>query len=336
MGVMYGKNSLILPSWRIEGADNPFGLPLFSGFFSYSAFPVFLLSSFSSFSVVLLFDNIPFGEISNNEFALLEPSQAAMVAGLIWFVSGFLIFRYSLNEQNENLRLWFARFVAFIFRIPLVSNMEYALYRCKLEVAEAARIGACIDRFVPFAISIEDKEFHRHRGINWKGVLRALWQLVSRRRKSGGSSITQQCVRTNFIARLSPPWRRKLVEFALALWLESVLSKSDIIRIYLTSARFDREIYGFHRALRHYFPDEPQVDGAIAFVLIERLGNVRARFLAGRIEQILRRLFAEGLMDSEDVVRVGVLYQDLIFRGKITNEQSSSPDEMVKRILQAV
>jgi hypothetical protein len=70
--------------------------------------------------------------------------------------------------------------------------------------------------------------------------------------------------------------------------------------------------------------------------LIERLGNVRARFLAGRIEQILRRLFAEGLMDSEDVVRVGVLYQDLIFRGKITNEQSSSPDEMVKRILQAV
>ncbi|WP_157084442.1 hypothetical protein [Sediminimonas qiaohouensis] len=56
MGVSYGENSLILPSWRLEGADNPFGLRLFSGYFAYSSFPVFLLLSFSALSLTLLFD----------------------------------------------------------------------------------------------------------------------------------------------------------------------------------------------------------------------------------------------------------------------------------------
>ncbi|MCA1777592.1 MAG: transglycosylase domain-containing protein [Loktanella sp.] len=304
MGVRYGENSLILPSWRLEGADNPFGLPLFSGYFAYSSFPVFLLSSFSAFSVALLFDNIPLGQISTKTFELFEPSQTAIVFGVIWFFCGFLIFRYSLNEQNENLYLWFARLISQFTRIPLVKNVEYNLYRCKLEIAEAARLGAQTDLIRPFALSIEDKEFYRHSGINWRGLIRALWQLISRQRRSGGSSITQQCARTNFLGKLSPPWRRKLVEFALARWLESVLSKEEMIRIYLTTARFDLGVYGFHRAFKHYFPKEKTMDRAISFILVERLGNVRSLFLGGRIEQLMRRLLDEGLIDRNDIKRV--------------------------------
>jgi len=335
MGVRYGKNSLVLPSWRLEGADNPFGLPLFPGYFSYSSFPVFLLLSFSALSITLLFDNIPLGGFSTKDFELINPSQTAMCAGAVWFVIGILIFRLSLKEKNENVILWGTRVTSFLTRIPLVCNVEYKLYRAKLEISEAARIGARTDIIVPFALSIEDQSFYRHRGINWRGVARAGWQFARRRRISGGSSITQQCARTNFIEKFSPAWRRKIVEFPLARWLESVLSKEEIIRIYLTTSRFDRGVYGFHRALRHFFPAEREIDQAISFILIERLGNTRSLFLAGRIQQLLQRLVSEGLMDIDDVKRVGLLYDQLINDQKIINDDAVTPSDIVAYIAEA-
>lgn len=329
MGVRYGKNSLVLPSWRLEGADNPFGLKLFPGYFSYSSFPVFLLLSFSALSITLLFDNVPLGWGSPKDFELINPSQTAVRAGVVWFFIGILIFRLSLREQNENLLLWGTRMTSFLTRIPLVSNVEYNLYRGKLEISEATRIGARIDIIITFALSIEDQSFYRHRGINWRGVARASWQFARRRRISGGSSITQQCARTNFLVKFSPAWRRKIVEFVLARWLESVLSKEEIIRIYLTTARFDLGVYGFHRALRHFFPSEPEIDRAISFILIERLGNIHSHFLAGRIQQLLRRLVLEGLMEVDDVKRVGLLYDQLIYDQKITNHSAVTPSDIV-------
>jgi penicillin-binding protein 1A len=332
MGVRYGNNSLVLPSWRLEGADNPFGLPLFSGFFSNSSFPVFLLSGFSAFSVALLFDNVPLGQYSAKTFEMMNPSETAIIAGSVWFFFGIFIFRHSLNEQNENLLLWLVRLTSFLMRIPLVRNVEYNLYRGHLEISEAARIGAQTEVIVPFALSIEDKEFYQHRGINWRGVTRAIWQYASRHRRSGGSSITQQCARTNFLAKLSPAWRRKIVEFTLAKWLESVLSKEQIMRVYLTTARFDAGVYGFHRAYRHYFPDEKELDRAISFILIERLGNVRSLFLGGRIKKLLQRLVSEGLLDSQDLERVCALYEKLIHDKKIKLNGELGPSEIVAGI----
>lgn len=332
MGVKYGRNSLILPSWRLEGADNPFGLPLFAGYFTYSSFPVFLLLSFSALSIALLFDNLPFEWNLSKDFELFEPSRMAVGTGLSWLLCGVLIFRYSLNEQHENLFLWVARIVSFLTRIPLVPNVEYSLYRARLDVSEASRVGAETETIIPFALSVEDGAFYRHRGINWRGVIRALWQFFSRRRISGGSSITQQCARTNFIGKLTPAWRRKIVEFALAKWLESVSSKKEILYIYLTTARFEQGIYGFHRALRHFFPNEPRLDPAISFILIERLGNVRSAFLGKRIEELLRRFLAEGLLTREEIERIGVLYDELIDSEKINCSETMSPIQIVAAI----
>lgn len=332
MGVRYGENSLVLPSWRLEGADNPIGLRLFPGYFSYSSFPIFLLSSFSALSIALLFDNVPLGKFSPKDFELINPSWFSVALGFFWFFLGVLIFRLSLREQNENLYLWRARLASFFSCIPLVSNIEYKLYRCKLEISEAARLGAQTEIIIPFALAIEDKTFYRHGGINWRGVFRALWQYARRGRKSGGSSITQQCARTNFLERLTPAWSRKIVEIALARWLESTLSKDEIIRIYLTTARFDRGVYGFHRALRHYFPTEQKLDSASSFILIERLGNIHSLFLGERIQQLMRRMVVEGLLERDDIARVGMLYQRLIDEKKIINKGTLTPSEVVAGI----
>jgi penicillin-binding protein 1A len=332
MGVTYGSNSLVLPSWRLEGADNPFSLILFPGYFSYSSFPIFLLASFSALTIGLSFDNVPLGSYSPKDFLLADPSNTAMLLGVVWFLASIFIFRLSLREQNENYLLWVARFSSNIFRIPLVSNVEYNMYRCKLEIAEASRISVEFAIILDFAISIEDKLFFQHGGVSWRGILRAFWQYARRGKKSGASTITQQCARTNFVSKLTPAWRRKIVEIFLARWLESVLNKNEIVRIYLTTARFDRGIYGFHRALNHYFPDISDLDKATSFILIERLGNIHSLFLGERIRQLLQRLKDERLLDDSDIIRVSELYEQLIQKGTVENRGQQSPSEIAGSI----
>ena len=336
MGVRYGKNSLILPSWRIEGADNPFALRLFPGLFSYSSFPIFLLSSFSGLSIALLFDNVPLGKFSPKVFELANPSISAIGVGCTWFLLSFHIFRLSLREQNENNYLWTGKLISYLFQIPLVENIEYKLYRCRLEVAEAARVHADVGLIEPFAILIEDKGFFRHKGISYRAMLRALWYYLRRGKRSGGSTITQQCARGNFIRKLTPAWRRKLVELVLARWLETVSSKEEILRIYLTTARFDNNVYGFHRAAHHFFPDSDRLEKAMAFILIERLGNIRSLFLGNRILELVKRLLSEGAIDRSDVARIASLYQSLIESGKIRNDNGPAPQEVFVAFLDEV
>lgn len=334
MGVKYGENSLILPSWRIEGADNPFALKMFPGYFAYSAFPIFLLTGFSALTLVLLFDNVPLGGSSPDKFELARPSTSAMIMGSVWFTIGVLIFRINLREQSENSWLWVSKFFSTILRIPLVSNVEFSLYRCKLEIAEMERIGADVNTVKPLALAIEDKTFYSHRGISWRGVARAVYQYICRRRKTGASTITQQCARTNFLGQLTPAWRRKIVEIFLARWLESILSKEEILRIYLASARFDYRIYGFHRALRHFFPNGPGLDSATSFVLIERLGNVHGLFLSDRIQELLKRLLTEKVIKKSDIQKICNLYELLIKNGRIKSGSGKSPSEVARLVLQ--
>ncbi|APE42950.1 hypothetical protein BOO69_05570 [Sulfitobacter alexandrii] len=97
----------------------------------------------------------------------------------------------------------------------------------------------------------------------------------------------------------------------------------------MTTARFDPGIYGFHRAHRHFFPEEPEIDRAVSFILVERLGNIRSLFLAERIRQLLERLVSEGLMSVDDVKRVGLLYEQLINAQKIINNTTITPSDIV-------
>ena len=50
-------------------------------------------------------------------------------------------------------------FLAWVFKMPLVSNLEYKIYKCHLDVSEANRIHANIELIKPIAIAIEDKSF---------------------------------------------------------------------------------------------------------------------------------------------------------------------------------
>lgn len=106
---------------------------------------------------------------------------------------------------------------------------------------------------VQAVLAAEDAMFFRHEGLNYLGMVRAFWvNLLSGRYRQGGSTITQQVVKGLL---LSPErsLRRKFQEVILARRLESVLTKEQILWIYLNEIYFGHGRYGIEEASRFYF-----------------------------------------------------------------------------------
>src|SRR5262249_35483136 len=80
--------------------------------------------------------------------------------------------------------------------------------------------------------AIEDRQFFEHSGINWRGVLRALFRDYQMGEiREGGSSITQQLVK-NFFLKPDRTWKRKLSEAYMSIILEQRLTKEEIMSMY--------------------------------------------------------------------------------------------------------
>lgn len=105
--------------------------------------------------------------------------------------------------------------------------------------------------------AIEDRQFFEHSGINWRGVLRALFRdYQSGEIREGGSSITQQLVKNLYLKPDRTP-KRKLSEAYMSIILEQRLSKEEIMAMYCNQIYLGQRggfsINGFGEAARAYF-----------------------------------------------------------------------------------
>ncbi len=104
-------------------------------------------------------------------------------------------------------------------------------------------------------VAIEDSEFYQHYGIQPKAILRAI--LVNLRLKAGyvgqgGSTLTQQVVK-NSILTGDKTITRKLKEWVLSMKLERVMTKEQILSLYLNETPYGGNIYGVEEAGRSFF-----------------------------------------------------------------------------------
>ena len=102
-------------------------------------------------------------------------------------------------------------------------------------------------------IAIEDKDFYRHQGVAvFSGMIRAVKEMIINRNLQGGSTITQQLVKT---ALLTPERTitRKIKEVILALWAEKIYSKDKILEMYLNQVPYGGSSYGIEEASKTYF-----------------------------------------------------------------------------------
>jgi penicillin-binding protein 1A len=102
-------------------------------------------------------------------------------------------------------------------------------------------------------ISIEDKDFYRHWGINvWRIAGAAFRDIESGGRVQGASTLTMQLARNLF---LSPDrsWHRKIQEAVLAIQIERRLTKPQIFTLYANQIYLGHGVYGFEAASEYYF-----------------------------------------------------------------------------------
>ena len=102
-------------------------------------------------------------------------------------------------------------------------------------------------------VSIEDKKFFRHHGIDYRALLRAVKAMVQNGEvKQGGSTITMQLARNIFLSQ-EKTWQRKVEEMYIATELENKYSKDQILEFYLNNIYFGNGYYGIQSAARGYF-----------------------------------------------------------------------------------
>lgn len=122
---------------------------------------------------------------------------------------------------------------------------------------EANREVVSLDKISPdlkrAVLAIEDSHFYFHHGINLSSVGRAL--LINWQRGSvveGGSTVSMQLAKNVFLSQ-QRRFSRKVAEAVLAIRLEQVLSKNEILEMYLNQVYWGHNNYGIETAARSYF-----------------------------------------------------------------------------------
>jgi penicillin-binding protein 1A len=102
-------------------------------------------------------------------------------------------------------------------------------------------------------VAVEDRRFWEHRGVDFRGIVRAVWADITHKAVvEGGSTITQQFVKNTYTHQ-ERTISRKLKEAALAWQLERKWSKDRILTAYLNTIYFGNGAYGIEMAARVYF-----------------------------------------------------------------------------------
>ena len=103
-------------------------------------------------------------------------------------------------------------------------------------------------------ISVEDRNFYKHSGVDYKGITRAAVNYVIHKGviTQGGSTLTQQLAKTVFLNR-QKTWKRKVNEIFMAVEMEKKYSKEQILEFYLNNVYYANGYYGIQAASQGYF-----------------------------------------------------------------------------------
>lgn len=107
--------------------------------------------------------------------------------------------------------------------------------------------------FIDATISIEDKDFYKHKGFSVSGIGRSINIVLTQGKiAGGGSTITQQLVK-NVLLSPERTIERKIKEIILSMQVEATLSKDRILEMYVNEVSYGGSIYGIEAASETYF-----------------------------------------------------------------------------------
>ncbi|MBI4999223.1 transglycosylase domain-containing protein [Candidatus Gottesmanbacteria bacterium] len=174
-------------------------------------------------------------------------------------------------------------------------------------------------------VSIEDRDFYRHGGFAYPGILRSFKEIILHRRLQGGSTITQQLIKS---ALLTPERtvRRKIKEAILAFFVEKIYSKDQILEMYLNQVSYGGTAWGVEAASQMYFGKSVKDLALAESALLAGLPAAPTYYSPfgahpelgkARQHEVLRRMVEDGYISSSEAENVKS--QELVFRPQRTD-----------------
>ncbi|MFH1602164.1 MAG: PBP1A family penicillin-binding protein [Candidatus Shapirobacteria bacterium] len=139
-------------------------------------------------------------------------------------------------------------------------KLLYEIYSEKNRVP--VKLDEVPESLVWATLAIEDRNFYRHFGFDLRGISRAVYNIIFRKKLQGGSTITQQLVKN---ALLTPErtWERKIKEAVLTLAAEVIYTKDQILEMYFNQTPYGGTSWGAQAAANTYF-DKSVADLSLA------------------------------------------------------------------------
>jgi penicillin-binding protein 1A len=157
-------------------------------------------------------------------------------------------------------------------------------------------------------IATEDARFYSHRGLDYRGILRALYRNIRARKiVEGGSTLTQQLAKVLFLTP-ERSYARKLKEMVLALKIEQRYTKREILSLYLNQIYYGSGAYGIEAAAQTYFGKparELQIAESALLAGIPRSPKYYSPFRSredalSRRRHVLKRMVSAGLITQSE------------------------------------
>ena len=124
-----------------------------------------------------------------------------------------------------------------------------------LENRDPIELSEMGDYVTQGTVATEDERFYEHNGVDLWGILRAVWVNVTGTGHEGASTITQQFVRNTILSdeMQESTLKRKVREAYIAIQLEQMYSKDEILQMYLNTINYGQGAYGIQAAAELYF-----------------------------------------------------------------------------------
>jgi len=168
------------------------------------------------------------------------------------------------------------------------------------------------DMYLTAVISVEDRRFYKHNGIDIIAIGRALWNDIKAMSfVEGGSTITQQLARNMYFTQ-DKEIKRKIAEMFMAFHIERHYEKDEILELYVNTIYFGNGYYGIYNASEGYFGKHPSKLTDYECTLLAGIPNDPSvyaltnnpKLAKERQQQVINKMVDSGNLSMEEARRL--------------------------------
>jgi len=251
----------------------------------------------------------PREKIKPKRIRTITPILSAFIVGFILavFAIGIPVGYFILSKEIPNPKILTMRDIPVTSKIfDRNGELLYEIYadqnRTPIPLSDIPA------NFKNATLAIEDKSFYQHNGYSVSGIIRALYSIIVNRERQGGSTITQQLVRSALLTP-EPTIYRKLKELALSVWTEQIYTKDQILEMYFNQVPYGGTAWGVEAAAQLYFGKDIKEVTLAEAALLAGLPAAPSKYspfgaqpelALNRQKEVLRRMEEDGYISHDE------------------------------------